>query len=153
MASVGEERKRRNELRRELIGKFPRERSSLLPALHYLQETFSFLPDWGIEVLGWHLGVPSSEVYGAATTYTELSLSLPSHKTVIVCDGVACREKGSIQILEFLKEENTDGVEIKTTDCAFMCSVAPAVSVDHTWYGRQVPGNSLAKLVEGQNED
>ena len=94
-----------NKKTRELIDKFPRDRSSLLPALHYLQETFSFLPDWGIEVLGWHLGVPSSEVYGAATTYTELSLSIPSHKTVIVCDGVACREKGAIQILEFLKEK------------------------------------------------
>ena len=149
MASAGEERKRRNELRRELIDKFPRDRSSLLPALHYLQETFSFLPDWGIEGLGWHLGVPSSEIYGAATSYTELSLSIPSHKTVIVCDGVACREKGAIQILEFLKEKNIDGVEIKTTDCAFMCSVAPAVSVGHTWYGRQVPDNPLAELIEG----
>ena len=99
--------------------------------------------------MGWHLGVPSSEVYGAATTYTELSLSIPSHKTVIVCDGVACREKGAIQILEFLKEKNIDGVEIKTTDCAFMCSVAPAGSVVHTWYGRQVPDNSLAELIEG----
>ena len=62
---------------------------------------------------------------------------------------VACREKGAIQILEFLKEKNIDGVEIKTTDCAFMCSVAPAVSVGHTWYGRQVPDNSLAELIEG----
>jgi len=27
--------------------------------------------------------------------------------------------------------------------------VAPAVSVSHTWYGRQVPDNSLAELIEG----
>ena len=47
MASAGEERKRRNELRRELIDKFHRDRSSLLPALNYLQETYYLLPERG----------------------------------------------------------------------------------------------------------
>ncbi len=148
MSSNNEERKRRNDLRGELIEKFPRDRSYLLPALHFLQEKFSFLPDWGLEVLGWHLGVPASEVYGTTTTYTELLLSPSAEKTVSVCDGVACRENGAAQILEFLSNKTSSDLEVQKTDCAFMCSVAPAVSVDHRWYGRQVPGDALLRLVE-----
>ena len=30
-----------------------------------------------METAGWHLGVPSSEVYGAATSYTELRIEKP----------------------------------------------------------------------------
>ena len=148
MSSNNEERKRRNDLRRELIDKFPRDRSYLLPALHFLQEKFSYLPDWGLEVLGWHLGVPASEVYGTATTYTELLLSPPAQKTVSVCDGVACRENGATQILEFLSNKTNSDLKVQKTDCAFMCSVAPAVSVNHRWFGRQVPGDVLLRLIE-----
>ena len=60
----GENRKQRNEFRRELIKCFPRERESLLPALHFIEDKFGFLPDWAMEVLGWHLGKPASEIYG-----------------------------------------------------------------------------------------
>ena len=62
----------RNTLRSELREKFPRNHGQLLPALHFLQHEFGYLPDWAMEVVGWHLGIPSSEVYGAATSYTEL---------------------------------------------------------------------------------
>ena len=64
----------RNELRATLRQKFPRNRGQLLPALHFLQHEFGYLPDWAMEVVGWHLGIPSSEVYGAATSYTELRI-------------------------------------------------------------------------------
>ena len=155
MISNKEERKRRVDLRRHLIEEFPRDRSSLLPALHYLQDTFSYLPDWAMEVVGWHLGVPASEIYGAATTYSELALSHTLQKTVTVCDGVACRENGSTEILDHLKKKlepvrsNYSGDEfvLRTTDCAFMCSVAPLVAIDHKWFGRDQAKHALAALV------
>ena len=77
----------RNKLRNSLIEYFPRRRESLLPILHYLQHTYGYLPGWALEVVGWHLGVPASEVYGAATTYTELRLDEPQEDEVIVVGG------------------------------------------------------------------
>ncbi len=68
----------RNTLRSVLREKFPRDHGQLLPALHYLQHEFGYLPDWGMEVVGWHLGIPASEVYGAATSYTELRTTPPA---------------------------------------------------------------------------
>ena len=84
----------RNALRRELRERFPRNHGQLLPALHYLHHEFGHLPDWAMEVVGWHLGIPSSEVYGAATSYTELRIEEPGASVVRVCTALSCVAAG-----------------------------------------------------------
>ena len=131
----------RNKLRNSLIEYFPRRRESLLPILHYLQHTYGYLPGWALEVVGWHLGVPASEVYGAATTYTELRLDEPQEGEVIVCTGLTCRQNGGRDMLDFL-DNVKEGVEkttctVKTVPCAFICAVGPvAKRKDGKWHGR-----------------
>ena len=131
----------RNELRATLRQKFPRNRGELLPALHFLQHEFGFLPDWAMEVVGWHLGIPSSEVYGAATSYTELRIHKPSEHVIRVCTGLSCWLNGSRQLIQ--KAHSTldngnvqDKVTMEETPCAYMCGVAPAVEIDGAWQGR-----------------
>ena len=89
----------RNELRATLREKFPRHHGQLLPALHFLQHEFGYLPDWAMEVVGWHLGIPASEVYGAATSYTELRTARPGTHVVRVCTGLSCRVNGGNELL------------------------------------------------------
>ena len=48
-----------SELRPMLRQMFPPERAYLLPALHYLQEELGHLPEWALQVVGWHLRVPA----------------------------------------------------------------------------------------------
>ena len=79
----------RIDFRKELVRKFQRDRSSLLPSLHYVQETHGYLPSWALEVIGWHLGVPASEVYGAASTYSELNLEPYKVVDIEVCEGLS----------------------------------------------------------------
>ena len=95
----------RNSLRSELREKFPRNHGQLLPALHFLQHEFGYLPDWAMEVVGWHLGIPSSEVYGAATSYTELRVEKPGNTVVRVCTALSCVVSGSRAILTALETE------------------------------------------------
>ena len=85
----------RNTLRSELRENFPRDHGQLLPALHFLQHEFGYLPDWAMEVVGWHLGIPSSEVYGAATSYIELRVQKPGNTIVRVCTAFSCVVSGS----------------------------------------------------------
>ena len=47
-------------LRAALRERVPRDYGQLLPALHFLQHEFGYLPDWAMEVVGWHLGIPAS---------------------------------------------------------------------------------------------
>ncbi len=132
-------------LRAVLREKFPREHGQLLPALHYIQHEFRYLPDWAMEVVGWHLGIPASEVYGAATSYTELLTAEPGRHEVRVCTGISCSINGGKGLLEGLQsslgiapgETTPDGrITLSETACAFMCGVAPTVSLDHEWHGR-----------------
>ena len=95
----------RNSLRRELRARFPREHGQLLPALHFLQHEFGHLPGWAMEVVGWHLGIPSSEVYGAATSYTELRVEKPGATVARVCTALACSVAGADGILKALSSE------------------------------------------------
>ena len=51
----------RKELRPMLVAKYPREKTYLLPVLHFIQEEFDFIPEWTLQIVSWHLKVPASE--------------------------------------------------------------------------------------------
>ena len=149
------DRDRRNALRAELRSLFPRDRGQLLPALHHLQHEHGYLPDWAMEVVGWHLGIPASEVYGAATSYTELRLRRPGSHVVRVCTGLACLVNGARDVLAAAERElalspgqtSGDGlITLEETACGFLCAAAPAVAVDDSWHGR-LTSNSLTSIV------
>ena len=145
----------RSELRPILRGKFPPERTYLLPALHYLQEEFGHLPDWAMQTVAWHLRVPASEVYGAATSYSELRIKAPGSHVVRVCDGLTCWHSGGESLLEDLSsqlgiqpaETHLDRrITLERTPCGFLCPMPPAVEVDGRWRGR-VSGSEIPDMI------
>jgi NADH:ubiquinone oxidoreductase subunit E len=144
-------RDRRNALRAELRQRFQRQRGQLLPALHYVHHEFGHLPGWAMELTGWHLGIPVSEVYGAATSYSELRIEHPGRHLVRVCTGLGCLSEGARSLLSSITEglgeaPQNGGVTVEETACGYLCGVAPAVQVDGAWLGRADAGTVLAKL-------
>jgi NADH:ubiquinone oxidoreductase subunit E len=124
-----------------------------LPALHYLQDQYGHLPDWGMEVVGWHLGIPASEVYGAATSYSELRVDKAGEHLVRVCTALSCWLNGGRELLGALQDElgvhpgSTTGdgrFTLEEAPCGFLCGLAPAVELDGAWHGRMAPD-----LVQG----
>ena len=145
-----ERRGRQSDLRRVLRHQFPdRNRHNLLPVLHYLQHEHGYLPEWALQVVGWHLRVPASEVYGAATSYSELQLDPPSRRSIVVCTGLTCWQSGSEELLNaaLQRPDTEDTASVTTTACAFMCGLAPAVRVNGSWRGR-VDAGRMASLIE-----
>ena len=133
------------ELRQRLVEQFPRERTHLLPALHYVQHELGHLPDFALQVVGWHLHIPASEVYGAATSYTELRVEATGQHLVRVCTGLSCWLSGGDDLTRAARsalgvgppETTEDGrVTLEETPCAFSCGVAPVVEVDGKLIGR-----------------
>ena len=150
----------RTALRAVLRERFPREHGQLLPALHFLQDEFGYLPDWAMEVVGWHLGIPASEVYGAATSYTELRIDEPGAHLLRVCTGLSCWVNGGKELLRAVESAlgthpggtTDDGrITFEETPCGFLCGMAPAVELDHTWRGRATPG-TVRELIRGLDE-
>ncbi len=135
-------------LRQSLIQRFPRERTYLLPALHYVQHELGHLPEWALQVVGWHLHIPASEVYGAATSYTELRIKQPGRHIVRVCTGLSCWLNGAPGVLAAARDalgaapgQTTadGGATLEETACGFLCAMAPAAQVDGQWHGRLTP--------------
>ena len=144
-------------LRGALREKFPREHGQLLPALHFLQHEFGYLPDWGMEVVGWHLGIPASEVYGAATSYTELRVEQPGAHVLRVCTGLSCWQNGGAEILAEAASElgahpgqtTADGrFTFEETPCGYLCGLAPVVALDGAWLGRVTPDSVVRAIGE-----
>ena len=129
---------------------FPRERTWLLPALHAAQRTEGWLSPDALERIAAHLRVPKSEVWAVASHYPEFRLAHPGRRIVRVCTGVSCRARGGRDLLAACERAlgiaagltTADGaVTLEEMDCAFACSVAPVVEVDHAYRGRVAPGD------------
>jgi len=122
----------------ELLQKhFPRERSYLLPVLHFIHEEFGFLEGSALEEAAKHLRVPVSEVWGSATSYTELRTSEPSSNVVGICMGLTCVLKGSHSLLTranaLSQASGGDNTTVEELQCGFLCAVAPVLRHNHKW--------------------
>ncbi|MDE2823217.1 MAG: NAD(P)H-dependent oxidoreductase subunit E, partial [Chloroflexota bacterium] len=80
------------------------------------------------EVVGWHLGIPASEVYGAATSYTELLTVQPGRHVVQVCTGISCSINGGARLLDSLQSSLGIAPGETTPDGRITLSETPARS-------------------------
>ena len=133
----------------DVLSRFPRERTWLLPALHALQHRDRWLSPGALEEAADHLRVPKSEVYGVATHYPEFRLTQPGRHVVRVCLGLSCRVRGGLDVLAACERRlgiaagatTPDGaVTLERLDCAFDCAMAPVVEVEGEHHGRVAPG-------------
>jgi formate dehydrogenase iron-sulfur subunit len=129
----------------DVLTRFPRERTWLLPALHALQHRDRWLSPATLEEAADHLRVPRSEVYGVATHYPEFRLTQPGRRVVRVCVGLSCRARGGLDVLAACERRlgiaagatTADGaVTLERLDCAFDCAMAPVVEVEGEHRGR-----------------
>jgi NADH:ubiquinone oxidoreductase subunit F (NADH-binding)/NADH:ubiquinone oxidoreductase subunit E len=129
----------------DVLSRFPRERTWLLPALHALQHRDRWLSAPALEEAADHLRVPKSEVYGVATHYPEFRLTEPGRRVVRVCVGLSCRVRGGLDVLAACEQHlgiaadatTPDGaVTLERLDCAFDCAMAPVVEVEGEHRGR-----------------
>ena len=133
----------------DVLSRFPRERTWLLPALHALQHRDRWLSAPALEEAADHLRVPKSEVYGVATHYPEFRLTEPGRRVVRVCVGLSCRVRGGLDVLAACEQHLGIAADATTPDgaftlerlhCAFDCAMAPVVEVEGEHRGRVTPG-------------
>jgi NADH-quinone oxidoreductase subunit F len=102
-------------------------RTMLLPVLHALQANVGWISEGGLNYACERLVVPPAEAYGVATFYAMFSVQ-PRPRTVVhVCDDLACRLSGGVELLEAAGAAQIDGVEVSPSPCLGMCEQAPAV--------------------------
>jgi NADH-quinone oxidoreductase subunit E len=137
----------------QIIGRYPRPRSALLPLLHLVQSEEGFVSADGIGYCAAKLGLTDAEVTGVVSFYTMYRRRPGGDYNVGVCTNTLCAIMGGDQIYadlkEHLGEETTaDGkVSLEHVECNAACDYAPVVMVNWEFFDNMTPG-SARQLVD-----
>jgi NADH-quinone oxidoreductase subunit E len=135
------------------------DRGFLIPILQEVQEFYGFISSEVVDEIGEFTKVPSGEIYGVASFYSQFRFTQPGKHTVQVCLGTACHVRGSERILELLEhqleiksgETTADGMfTLERAACFGCCALAPVVMVDKDVHGR-ISSTKSQKLLKRYN--
>jgi NADH-quinone oxidoreductase subunit E len=141
---------------REIIARYPKPRSALLPMLHLVQSEEGYISSAAIGMCAQELGLTKAEVGAVATFYTMYKRHPVGEYHVGVCTNTLCAVMGGDAIYERLQEhlgiahdETTpDGrISLEHVECNAGCDYAPVVMVNWEFFDNQTP-QSAVDLVD-----
>lgn len=141
---------------REIIARYPRSRSAIMPMLHLVQSTEGYVSPAGIEAIAEELELTTAEVTAVATFYSMYKRRAVGEYHVGVCTNTLCAVMGGDQIFSELKdhlgvgndETTPDGkVTLEHVECNAACDYAPVVMVNWEFMDNQTP-ESAKELVD-----
>src|SRR5262245_50380053 len=92
------------ELAQEIIGRYPRPRSALIPLLHLAQEQDGYVTEEAMAHIGELVGITPAEVLGTCSFYEMLKLEPVGKYVINVCTDIACLLTGGPELLEHAEE-------------------------------------------------
>lgn len=144
----------------QIIARYPRSRSAIMPLLHYVQSIDGYVTEEGIETIAEKLQLETAEVNAVATFYTQYKRKPVGQYHVGVCTNTLCAIMGGDAIydslLEHLEIENdgvtSDGkVSVEHIECNAACDYAPVVMANWEFYDNQTP-ESAKNLVDAMRQ-
>jgi len=122
----------------QIIGRYPRSRSALLPLLHLVQAEEGFVSADGLAFCAEQLGLTEADVTAVASFYTMYKRQPVGEYHVGVCTNALCAVMGGDAIFADLQkhlgignnETTPDGkVSLEHLECNAACDYAPVVMV------------------------
>ncbi len=141
----------------ELKGRYPSQRSALIPALMRAQEDAGYLSAAVMEEVGQLLDVTPAEVAAVASFYTLLHTRPVGTHVVQVCTNIACHLRGARPLLQHtldalgipLGGTTADGLfTVEKVECIAACGGAPAVQVDLAYHEDMTPAKIDALIAD-----
>jgi NADH-quinone oxidoreductase subunit E len=136
---------------KEIIAKYPKPRSALLPLLHLVQSEEGFISDAGIRFCADTLGITPAQVTGVVTFYTQYKQHPVGDYHVGVCINSLCAIMGGDQIWRELSEyvgvghdeATEDGrVSLERIECNAACDYAPVMMVNWEFFDDMTPAKA-----------
>jgi NADH:ubiquinone oxidoreductase subunit E/NAD-dependent dihydropyrimidine dehydrogenase PreA subunit len=133
------------QLLEDLLEKYPKEQSSLIPLLQDITDARGYLPRPVLEALSEAIDVPLASILRVASFYNGFSLKPVGRNIIEVCLGTACFVRGSGLLFERLEEElgvhdgetDNDGkFTLRSVRCIGCCALAPAMRINGVTYGK-----------------
>jgi NADH-quinone oxidoreductase subunit E len=141
----------------EIIARYPRSRSALLPMLHLVQSVQGHVSQAGIVFCAQQLGLTTAEVSAVVTFYTMYKRQPSGEHLVSVCTNTLCAALGGDDIYGRLRKqlgvghEETAGqpgskgsITLEHAECLAACDLAPVLQVNYEFYDNQTPESAVA---------
>ncbi len=141
---------------KEIIGRFPRPKSALIPLLHLAQEQDGYVTDDAMVHIAELLDVTPAEVYGTATFYEMFKFEPVGRYCVNICTNISCQLLGAWELLHHAEERlgvvpggtTPDGLfTLEDVECIAACTEAPALQVNYR-YRYRVTNDDFDRLVD-----
>jgi NADH-quinone oxidoreductase subunit E len=140
---------------REIVARYPRPRSALLPLLHLVQSVEGYVTADGIAFCAEVLDLTTAEVTAVSSYYTMFKREPTGEFLVSVCTNTLCGLLGGDEIFAALSEDlgvghdqtAADGsVTLEHAECLAACDYAPVVTVNYEFFDNQTV-DSARELV------
>ncbi len=136
-------------LAREIVARYPRSRSALIPLLHVAQEQDGWIDQAAMEHIGELLDLEPAEVLGTASFYEMFKLVPVGRYQVNVCTNISCLLLGGVELLDHCEERlgikagatTPDGLfTLDEAECLAACTEAPCLQVNYRYFHRITHG-------------
>jgi NADH-quinone oxidoreductase subunit E len=142
---------------KEIIGRYPRPKSALIPLLHLAQEQDGHLTNDAMIHIAELIGNTPAEVLGTATFYEMFKFEPVGRYLVNICGTISCMLMGAGQLMHHAEERlgikaggtTPDGlITLEHAECQAACTEAPCLQVNYR-YRYRVTNADFDALVEG----
>jgi NADH-quinone oxidoreductase subunit E len=143
-------------LAKEMMARFPRPRSALVPIVHVAQEQDGYVTEDAMAHIAELLDITPAEVYGVASFYEMFKFEPIGRYCVNICTNISCQLLGAWELLEHAEARlgvkaggtTADGLfTLEDVECIAACTEAPALEVNYR-YRYKVTATDFDRLIE-----
>ncbi len=140
----------------EIIDRYPRPKSTLIPLLHLAQEQDGHLTEEAMAHIAELVGVTSAEVLGTASFYEMFKMEPVGRYVVNICTNISCQLLGGEELLEHAEQTlgvrpgqtTPDGLfTVEDVECIAACTEAPCLQVNYRYF-HTITHDEFDQLVE-----
>ena len=142
----------------EIIESFEGKKSNLIAILQKVQEVYRYLPEEAMIYIGTKIeGLSPATVFGVATFYAQFSLEPKGKYEIKVCDGTACHVRGSMPVLNAIRNKlnlkegqvtSDNGLfSLEIVSCLGACGLAPVCVVNEKVYP-QMTSDAISMILD-----
>jgi len=126
----------------EIIARYPRPKSALIPLLHLSQEQNGWVTDEAMKHIAELVGVTPAEVLGTASFYEMFKFEPVGKYVINICGTMSCALMGSEELLHHAEHRlgikaggtTADGMfTIEHAECQAACTEAPCLQVNYRY--------------------
>ncbi|MEY2957497.1 MAG: NADH-quinone oxidoreductase subunit [Actinomycetota bacterium] len=135
-------------LAREIIARYPRKKSALIPLVHLSQEQNGYVTQEAMRHIAELVDVTPAEVYGTASFYEMFRFEPTGTYLVNICGTLSCALMGGHELLHHAEEKlgvkagstTSDGMfTLQHAECQAACTEAPTLQVNYRHRFRVTP--------------